>query len=130
MTIDELIKQEEINFDELLMIEYISYENKIDLCYGIVESTYFVNKKFHSNSPLREVLFIMNLINMYTLIDIDFDNLYGEYDKLVASGLIEPVFDVIPKIEVDRMRDILEMVTADLFENTRSLAEVARRYAK
>ena len=130
MTIDELIKQEEINFDELLMIEYISYENKIDLCYGIVEGTYFVNKKFHSNSPLREVLFIMNLINMYTSIDIDFDNLYGEYDKLVASGLIEPVFEVIPKIEVDRMRDILEMVTADLFENTRSLAEVARRYAK
>ena len=117
--------------DSLRAVEYVSYDNKINFCQNIIENSYFVNKKFYSNTPLREILFIMSLIDFYTVIDVDFENLYDEYDKLVASGLIDFFFvDIIPSIEIDRMRDLLGIMIDDLFENTRSLTEVARRYAK
>ena len=143
MTIDELIEKYKDDavkliedLDTLRAVEYISYENKINLCQSIIENSYFVNKKFYSNTPLREILFIMSLIDFYTVIDVDFENLYDEYDKLTASGLIDFFFvegsidSIVPSIEIDRMRDLLGIMIDDLFENTRSLSEVARRYAK
>ena len=138
MTINKLIEEYKDNpvrlvedIDTLRAVEYISYENKINLCQSIIENSYFVNKKFYSNTPHREVLFIMSMIDAYTVIDVDFENLYDEYDKLVASGLIDFFFvDIIPSIEIDRLRDLLGIMIDDLFENTRSLSEVARRYAK
>jgi hypothetical protein len=114
---EDLVNDNEIG--SLQTISYYSYQNKILVCDEIIRQSMFVNKRYRPNSPYFNLLFVMKLIDIYTCIKIDYDNIFNEYDLLTASGIIDFLFSkdgVIPINEQERFQDLLEMQLGDFNE--------------
>lgn len=104
--------------DEILRTtEYLSYQNKMAVCEDIIQQSMFVNKRYRPNSPYFNLLFTMKLVDIYTCIKIDYENIFEEYDLLVASSLLDFLLNgVIPVHEQERFQDLLEMQLGDFNE--------------
>lgn len=130
VTVQEFVEKcNELTVEEIkdyIINEYIPYENKITICEKIVESTYYIKtqdvngaekKKLHINSAATFMLYRLNMINSYTLIDIDFKNSLKEYNLLNKSGLIDVIFKLIPENELSEFDMLLEMTKNDFIAN-------------
>lgn len=111
--------------DDVMNPHYVSYEMKITICEKIVESSYYTTserdgiktKKFHSNSPVRYMLYCLNLIKCYTYITVDFNNALDEFNLLNKSGLLDILANRISEKESKEFRMILDMVESDIMQN-------------
>lgn len=106
--------------------KYIPFENKVTICEKIVESSYYVKtkdkngieiKKLHINSPAKHMLYHMNIVNNYTVIDVDFKNCLEEFNLLNKNGFIENMFCFMPRREMEEFTSILNMVESDILQN-------------
>ena len=108
-----------------LIKNYVSYEEKVSVCERIVEATSYVEvngqKIYKRNMPSRAVFFTLKLIDEYTDIDIDFNNILKDYNKLDEEGFVEILLKTIPAKEVSTWRTILEMIEDDQEVNERTM---------
>ena len=103
---------------------YIPYEEKISSCDRIIKATSYKkvgdDEIYSQDSTARYMLFILELIRLYTDIEIDFTHSLECFNKVEELGLSEVIINHIPKIEVERFETIMEMKLDDLHENQRS----------
>lgn len=81
---------------------------------------------FKKNTVTIYVAFIMRLIDMYTDIDVKWDDaeFVKEYDALAESGLLDIVLDSIPDREYKECKTILDMKVDDTIINEYSTPAV------
>lgn len=109
-----------------IVTQYVPYLEKDVLCTRIIYATCYADKdrriiKF--NTPGRLLLFNMNLINLYTDIEISFknDETTKQYDKLMEVGAIYLLINAIPETEYTEFVTLLNMKLDDLRDNEYSL---------
>lgn len=112
-----------------IVTEYIPYIEKDVVCTRIMYATCYADKdrrivKF--NTPTRQILFNMNLIDLYTDIEISFkdDETIKQYDKLMSSGAIYLLIDAISETEYMEFSTLLDMKIDDLISNEYSLTAI------
>ena len=114
---------------------YISFVSKVNLCDLLVDTTCkdrFGNIRF--DSATREMLYKLNLINMYTNINIEFKNndnpLYDQYDLLQKYNLVISIFRIIPVEEQDEFENILMEKLNDFMDNNCSTSVCINRHVE
>lgn len=123
MTVQEFIEKYSSNdTQELNIIDYIPFLNKVEICSAIIDDTCYEDGELHMNSPARNVMYRMMLVNVYTDIDVDFGNYAEEYDLLrVNFGDKEPalgwILSVLNEDDVREFDEIMQMMLADLYFN-------------
>lgn len=69
------------------------------------------------NSVSRYLLYVLNLINLYSNVEIDFKDVMDTYDLLKESGLAERIVALIPEKEIIEFKGLLEMARSDFEVN-------------
>jgi len=128
----EFIKDNKDKVDTLKDTQYISCVKKKSICEKIVELT--SERKinigqdeeaerivFISDSITRHILYVLNLINLYTKVDVDFKNAVSEYDLLMESETFGYLFGIIPEKEKNEFNIFLDLTIQDYSENYKSL---------
>lgn len=104
---------------------YINYITKVTYCDNIIKASCYVKdgdiEIIKINSSSRYLFFVMRLIDLYTDIDIDKENVSAEYDKLNEVGAINLLIASIPKNEYSEFSTLLEMRMDDFRDNEYSL---------
>lgn len=105
--------------------EYVSYFLKMAEVHKVIEFSMYkeVNgrKVFWKDSPSLFQLFICRLLNHYTDIDLGEDSANG-FDNLNREGLIDIIVSYIPEKEYKEWSTLVNMISEDELENTRSFA--------
>lgn len=112
----------------LKVIRYIDVKTKIETCEKIINSTSYKilpdgtrTDEIVINSLSRYILFTLEVIKLYTNIEIDTSDVFTEYDSLNENGLIAIIFNEIPESEVSEFKTILDMMLNDLIQNKLSI---------
>ena len=113
MKVDEYLAHFiDMNEDELVATQYISYKEKVKICEEVFRSAMFDERgKYKANTPKLNLLYQMRLIKEYTIIEIDDDE--KDFDKLEAFGLVKYLQSAIPEDELGRFDEILNWVIED-----------------
>lgn len=106
---------------KFLKTEYYPYEKKVILCENIVNYTMTKsdedgNKSFHINSPMRQMLLILNMLNTY-IVDVDFAEGTKIFNLLQTDDEAQFLFGLIPQSEREIFIDIIDMVEEDYRDN-------------
>lgn len=125
MTTQEFIDSYKLNKDLVKHIkqDYIPYLEKVTRCEKIITVTSYneITHLYHRNTPVQTLFLTLTLIDLYTDIDIDFENPASEYDILEKDGYIEKIMSCVPGRELSQFQAIFTMVNDDLAINERSL---------
>ena len=107
--------------------KYIPYADKLTLAENIVKhSSYAMVKedgvlkqtdKIALNSPMRYILFVMTIVDKYTNIEVNFNNIMPDFDALNFNSLIEIIFEKIGDKEISEFNTVVEMVLNDFMAN-------------
>lgn len=130
MNIEKFLTQYKVNNnkDEFvkkhIVDKYIPYAEKVAHCENIVNKSSYINvdnntKIFKVNTPVRQVIFNLTLISLYTDIDIDFSNGFKCFDSLNKEHAIPIILANIPETEFIEFSAILTMVEDDFEVNER-----------
>ena len=105
--------------------QYVDFMTKNVYCDKIIESTCHIkdgNREFIKiNSVSRDLFFTMRLIQLYTDIKLDEENIIGEYDKLNEVGAIDVIIEAIPDSEYIEFSDMLNKMLGDFLNNEYSV---------
>ena len=117
-TFEEFIKKH-------ITTEYVDYVTKVVYCKNIVKASCYIkdgDREFIKiNSEKRYLFFVMRLIELYTDIEIDEDNVVSEYDKLNKIGAIDVLMSAIPEKEYTEFSTLLNMEMDDFRDNEYSI---------
>lgn len=106
--------------------KYIPYAEKVNVCNRIVRVTSYVGSgetlTYRQNTPAQYMLYSLNVVDLYTDIDIDFSNADREFDKLDKLHLITEIINYVDDYEVNTLKTLLDMTKDDLMANERDLA--------
>ena len=112
---------------KLKVEKYIPYADKLTLAENIVRhSSYAMVKedgalkqtdRIALNSPMRYILFVMTVVDKYTNIDVNFNNIMPDFDALNFNSLIEVIFKKIGDKETAEFNTVVEMVLNDFMAN-------------
>ena len=126
--VDEYKKLDEENKIEyvknIININYVSYSIKITDCNNIINSTSYTSTEpnlFKINSPARNMLYLLNLVNRYTEIDVNFKDSLAEYDLLKECNAFSDILNNIPEEEMIEYTELLQVCADDFMKNERSL---------
>jgi hypothetical protein len=115
-------------FKDLHIKSYIPFTEKLAKAKNIAKvTTHQYDKdgnntgKIQVNSSFRYVLFTLNLIDMYTDIDVNFQQPATEYDLLAESGLFKEILSQLPEDEVSDFKTLLDMSVDDIMTNELSM---------
>ena len=107
--------------------KYLLYEDKIKLAENIVKSSSYAianedgalrkTDVIAFNSPMRYILFVMTIVDKYTNIRVNFQDVMPEFNALNFDGLIEVIFKKIGDKEINEFNTILDMVLDDFTVN-------------
>lgn len=110
-----------------ITVQYVKFLEKNMWCDSAISSTCYTtvgNKKIvKMNSVARHVLFTMKIIDLYTDIDISFEDgkVMEQYDELNEIGAIEVLIGAIPETELEEFNILLNMKLNDLRDNEYSI---------
>lgn len=108
---------------------YLPYANKVACAERIVKTTSYAlikdentgemikTNRIKINSPMRYILFVMNIVNEYTNIEVNFKNIMPEFDGLNKNGLFEIIMNKIGEREVAEFNTVVEMILNDFMTN-------------
>ena len=120
-----------------IVVDYVGYLQKDAICEGIVRATSYLHdtdKEEHNvvriNSTMRYLFFIMKLIDIYTDIDINNDNIAADYDALNKVGAISVLIQSIPETEYKAFKTMLNMKLDDLRDNEYSITSMIYNWKK
>lgn len=114
---------------KLKVENYIEYAEKVLIAENIVRSSsYAISKdkdsgelmettQIHINSPMRYVLFVMSIVNKYTNIEVNFNNIMIEFDALNRNGLLELIMKKIGDKEITEFQTVVDMILNDFMTN-------------
>ena len=107
--------------------KYMPYADKLIVAENIVNSSSYAivkedgvlkkTDRIAINSPMRYVLFVMTIVDKYTNIEVNFQNIMPEFDGLNKNGLIEVIFEKIGDKEMAEFNTVVEMVLNDFISN-------------
>lgn len=105
---------------------YIPYEKKMTICDKVVKATTEVqvdeNKKIYKeDSVTRNLLYSIQLIDLYTDIDGLFENITESYNLLAENKILKILLSSLPRDEIEEFDAILEMTLNDFHENYRTI---------
>lgn len=113
--------------------EYVSFLDKASLAERVVyHSTRKLDQEgnvigdIHINSVSKYLFHVMGIINMYTDLDIDYDNLVEDYDLLNVNGLIQEIVTLIGEKEIAECQMLLDMTLGDFMQNKLSVYSFVR----
>lgn len=118
---------------EIKSEKYIDYEIKIARMTNILQHTSFdTNGEIKFQSPAKHMLFAMAIIDMYTNLKINDNNIINDFNMLNKSGLIDVLLSVkdnsvIPTREIIECTSILNMLEDDFIANYCDLYSVIER---
>lgn len=97
-----------------IVCTYIPFEDKLTICEKIVDATSFNNGRYVKNTSSINVLYKLNLINLYTDIDINFgEDFLGDYNLIEEYDILTKLLGVIPENEKVRFDNMICDVTKD-----------------
>lgn len=107
--------------------KYLPYADKLTFAENIVNhSSYTMIKedgvlkktdRIALNSPMRYILFVMTVVDKYTNIEVNFNNIMPDFDALNFNSLIEIIFEKIGDKETAEFNTVVEMVLNDFMAN-------------
>ena len=107
--------------------KYIPYADKLTLAGNIINhSSYAMVKedgklkqtdRIALNSPMRYILFVMTIVDKYTNIEVNFNNIMPDFDALNFNSLIEVIFEKVGDKETAEFNTVVEMVLNDFMAN-------------
>ena len=114
LKVEELVKEYTSTTNE-----YISFAAKIVYANRIIESTAWNddNQKIEINSPIRYLLYVYTLLNVYTNIEVHKESMLAEYDALTSAGLKDLIIAKIPESERKEFEYVLKMTVDDYYAN-------------
>ena len=101
-------KQKYIN-DNLKVINYVPYLIKQMKAQNIIDcacwkETELANKSkrkdLNVNSPVKYLLFIRSIIELYTNLKVETEGFFEEYDMLAKNNLIDVILQRVPEKEI------------------------------
>lgn len=124
-------KDVEVFIKKHLNQKYINYEVKVDICEKIVHLCNFDEEmKFERNTPMTQMMFSMELIKNYYDIDIEYEDMLDDFNKLDKEGLVRILIDNIPEDEYKKFMFLLDAINDDIQVNERSLVGYMERQLK
>ena len=120
---DDVTNKKEKYIKKFVGNNYVNYATKLSVADQIVQLSSTnqvdgqVNGQIKINSSLRYLLYVFNLIDLYTNITVDFSNILEEYDLLEEQGLVDELIRLMPQREVTSFETILKMVFYDFIQN-------------
>lgn len=114
---------------KLKVVDYLPYQEKIIIAKNIVKSTSYAigrneetggltkTNRIKINSPMRYILFVMTVVNKYTNIEVNFNDVMPEFDDLNKNGLIEVIFNKVGEREIGELKIIIDSVLEDFMTN-------------
>lgn len=133
MTVDKLLeacewakrKKRDYDFSQHLKKKYMPYVEKCALVKSVLDSSSYIEingkKTYKRNTAAMLFAFTMQLIERYTDIEFDTENVVQTYDVLMETGLMNSLMSQIPDEEINILRGMLDMQRDDEEANTRSL---------
>lgn len=117
-----------------IVVGYVPFITKDVYCTSIIKATCYIEeggKQFVKiNSPARYIFCMMRLIDLYTDIEINTEDLVGDYDKLNEVGAIDKLIKGIPDAEYAEFSTILNMKLDDLRDNEYSITAILHNFIK
>lgn len=105
--------------------EYVDFITKSVYCENIVKTTCHKKQEDKElvviDSTSRYLFFVMRLIQLYTDIDINNDNIVEDYDKLNKVGAVNVIITAIPESEYSEFSTLLNMKMDDFRDNEYSI---------
>ena len=123
MTVKEFIEIYKADFSAIEQVEvkpYISVARKIEVIGNLLASIHFSNNKFQINTPFVHLMLPLVVIDEYTNIDINFENVIEDYDALCEQDLIGKLIEKIKPKEVQEFTVLLEESQSDMLLNNAS----------
>ena len=101
---------------------YVNFLNKVDLANRVVKrSVYDLDENgilsINVKSEVKYILHVMGMIELYTDLDINYENILEDYDLLNQSGLLMEIVKLIGDKEVGECQMLLDMKFTDEMQN-------------
>lgn len=117
-TLDEFIQKH-------IVTQYIDFITKDTYCTNIVKASCHIKdgdrEIIKINGNAQYLFFTMRLIDLYTDIDIDQENVASEYDKLNQIGAVDAIIKAIPLSEYAEFSTMLSTKMNDFRNNEYSV---------
>ena len=113
---------------------YVPYEEKVGHCQRIVNAgTHRFDatgkEVFSCNGPSQYMLYMLQLISLYTDIDVDFDHALDDFNALDEHMLIDALVGQMDEHEITMFNTVRKMVASDLVANERDLVSRIDQFA-
>ena len=118
-------KQEYIK-SHVLKNKYVNYEHKINSANRIIKSSHYITsknssgkdiKRLHFDTTAEYMLYSLEIVNLYTDINIDFKRSLEQFNMINGSRSLNDIINEINKTEINEFSTILEFVRNDLIKN-------------
>ena len=105
---------------------YVPYETKANVAKAIVETCYWhrvelpdgtKTTRFYVDSVGKYMLSQMSMIDLYTDIERNKENMLGDYNKLDSFGIFDTLSSDIDKEEIDEYYKVIQMTCDDAITN-------------
>ena len=118
-------KDKEKFVNKAIVKSYMPYEEKISRCTRVIKNTTFkkINDKnvYWENTPAQFMLFIGEIIDYYTTIEVDFTNWLEDFNILEEANLIDIIISFLPQNDYNKLQKVFTMIAQDYHENLRSI---------
>lgn len=102
----------------LAVKDYERYEVVCVICDQIIANSYFTTDgQFKVDSCKKYLLYVSALLNTYTNIKFDENDMLGDFNLLQRYGLIDVIINYIPEAQVAMFDSVLNMKSNDIMTN-------------
>lgn len=102
----------------LAVKDYERYEVVCAICDQIIANSYFTTDgQFKVDSCKKYLLYVSALLNTYTNIRFDENDMLGDFNLLQRYGLIDIIINYIPEAQVAMFDSVLNMKSNDIMTN-------------
>ena len=102
----------------LAVKDYERYEVICAICDQIIANSYFTTDgQFKVDSCKKYLLYVSALLNTYTNIKFDENDMLGDFNLLQRYGLIDVIINYIPEAQVAMFDSVLNMKSNDIMTN-------------
>jgi hypothetical protein len=102
----------------LAVKDYERYEVVCAICDQIIANSYFTTDgQFKVDSCKKYLLYVSALLNTYTNIKFDENDILGDFNLLQRYGLIDVIINYIPEAQVAMFDSVLNMKSNDIMTN-------------
>lgn len=107
--------------ESIMKTKYVSFGLKTKIANGMINE---LQKDDHGlpyfSSPYTYLSFVMATLLLYTNFNLKKDKYVTDYDMLKARGILEKIFEKIPKSEFSEWQTIWQMTVDDFRENAQN----------